>query len=79
MLGKNYVLTFQEHYGDVLDPVRRRIRSGKGRSGNCGADYLAYAIADTIVDGYYPVLESIGDHLEETGRRRCDESDPRSS
>jgi magnesium transporter len=64
VLGKNYLLTFQERYGDVLDPVRRRIRSGKGVIRKHGADYLAYAIADTIVDGYYPVLELIGDHLE---------------
>jgi magnesium transporter len=62
---KDYVLTFQERYGDVLDPVRRRIRSGKGPIRQHGADYLAYAITDTIVDGYYPVLESIGNHLEE--------------
>lgn len=65
VLAKNYVLTFQERYGDILDPVRRRIRSGKGRPiRQHGGDYLAYALADTIVDGYYPVLESIGDHLE---------------
>lgn len=64
VLAKNYVLTFQERHGDVLDPVRRRIRSSKGPLRQHGADYLAYAIADTIVDGYYPVLETIGDHLE---------------
>ena len=65
VFAKNYVLTFQEHYGDVLDPVRRRIRAGKGPIRQHGADYLAYAITDTIVDGYYPVLEAIGNHLEE--------------
>lgn len=65
VLAKNYVLTFQERYGDVLDPVRHRLRSGQGPIRQRGADYLAYAIADTIVDGYYPVLESIGDRLEE--------------
>lgn len=59
-----YVLTFQEEYGDVLDPVRHRIRSGKGPLRKLGADYLAYALADTIIDGYYPVLEAIGSHLE---------------
>ncbi|MEO0529349.1 MAG: magnesium/cobalt transporter CorA [Planctomycetota bacterium] len=64
VLGKGYVLTFQERYGDVLDPVRRRIRSGKGVIRRKNADYLAYAIADTIIDGYYPVLEVIGDGLE---------------
>ena len=66
VLGKNYVLTFQEQYGDVLDSVRRRIRTGKGRPiRNEGSDYVAYAIFDTIVDGYYPVLEEIGNYLEQ--------------
>lgn len=64
VLGKRYVITFQERPGDVLDPVRKRIRSGKGVIRQHGADYLAYAIADTIVDAYYPVLEVIGDRLE---------------
>ena len=40
VLAKNYVLTFQERHGDVLDPVRRRIRSGKGPLRQLGADYL---------------------------------------
>lgn len=64
VLGKNYVLTFQERHGDILDPVRKRIRSGKGVVRRKGADYLAYAIFDTIVDGYYPVLEEVGNWLE---------------
>lgn len=64
VLGKGYVLTFQERPGDVLDPVRKRIREGVGRLYKHGADYLAYAIIDTIVDAYYPVLEVIGEHLE---------------
>lgn len=64
VIGKGYVLTFQERYGDVLDPVRKRIRSGKGVIRKHGPDYLAYAIIDTIIDGYYPLLESIGDQLE---------------
>lgn len=66
LMGENYVLTFQERYGDVLDPVRERIRTGKGRPiRRGGSDYLTYVIVDTIVDGFYPVIEVIGDHLEE--------------
>ena len=65
LFGKNYVLTFQERFGDVLDPVRKRIRSKKTVMRKSGADYLAYAIIDTIIDGYYPVLEQYGEHLEE--------------
>lgn len=29
VLGRGYVLTFQERYGDVFDPVRRRIHDSK--------------------------------------------------
>ena len=66
VLGESYVLTFQERYGDILDPVRERIRKGKGHPIRClGSDYLAYALVDTIVDGYYPVVEVLGDHLEQ--------------
>lgn len=64
VLGSNYVLTFQERYGDVFDPVRKRIRDSTASVRKHGSDYLAYALIDTIVDGYYPVLESIGDELE---------------
>jgi magnesium transporter len=69
LFGKNYVLTFQERFGDVLDPVRKRIRSKKTVMRKSGADYLAYAIIDTIVDGYYPVLEFYGEYLEELEAR----------
>lgn len=65
VLGKNYVLTFQERYGDVFDPVRKRIHNPKGRMRQYGASYLAYALFDTIIDAYYPALESIGNHLEQ--------------
>lgn len=65
VIGENYVLTFQERPGDVLNPVRRRIRSGTGKMRNGGSSYLAYAIIDTIVDGYYPVIEALGEHLDQ--------------
>jgi magnesium transporter len=63
-LGKNFVLTFQEELGDCLDPVRQRLRTGKGRIRNAGPDYLAYAILDAVVDAYFPVLENYGEKLD---------------
>ncbi len=65
-LGKNYVLTFLEDPGDVLNPVRDRLRRGLGRKiRGAGPDYLAYALLDAIIDGYFPVLEFYGDQLNE--------------
>jgi magnesium transporter len=63
-LGRNFVLTFQETYGDCLDPVRERIRGGIGIVRNSGPDYLAYAILDAIVDQYFPVVEALGERIE---------------
>jgi magnesium transporter len=65
ILGKDYVLTFQERPGDCLDAIRLRAKEHRGRVRDAGADYLAYAILDAIVDEYFPVLEAIGDRLED--------------
>jgi magnesium transporter len=64
ILGKRYVLTFQERQGNVFDPLRARIHRGLGAIRRSGTDYLAYAILDTVIDAYYPALEQIGEYLE---------------
>ncbi|MFO7965680.1 MAG: magnesium/cobalt transporter CorA [Desulfobacterales bacterium] len=64
VLGKNFVITFQERKGDVFDPVRERIRTYKGRIRKMGADYLAYALMDIIVDNYFVVIDKIEDKIE---------------
>lgn len=65
-LGDNYLLTFQEREtGDCFDPVRDRIRKGYGRVRANGTDFLAYCLIDALVDAYFPIIESYGDHLED--------------
>jgi magnesium transporter len=65
IVGSNFVISFQEgREGDVFDPVRQRIRSGKGRLRKAGADYLAYALVDAIVDGYFAIMETLGERIE---------------
>jgi len=63
-VGPNYVLSFGERPGDVLDPVRNRIREGKGPIRGAGPGYLAYAILDCIIDAYYPIIERLSGKLE---------------
>ena len=65
ILGKNYVLSFQESEGDVFDSVRDRIRHAKGRVRNMEADYLLYTLIDAIVDHYFSVIEILGDKIED--------------
>ncbi len=64
VLGKNFVLSFQEQAGDVFGPIRDRIRKGKGKLRKMGPDYLAYALLDAVVDNYFIVLEKFGDDIE---------------
>jgi magnesium transporter len=64
VLGERFVLSFQERPGDVFEAVRERLRTGKGRVRAAGADYLAYSLIDAVVDGYFGVLEGLGDRLE---------------
>jgi magnesium transporter len=63
--GRGFVVTLQGgREGDSLDPVRQRLREGRGRLRRDGADYLAYALVDATIDQYFPVLEEFGDRLE---------------
>ena len=66
ILSSNFVLSFQEREGDVFNYVRDRIRNKKGRIRRAGADYLAYALIDAIVDNYFIILERLGEKIEET-------------
>ena len=66
ILGKNLLITVQEDPKcDVLEPVRTRIRTGKGWIRKTGADYLAYALLDAIIDHCFPILECLGEALED--------------
>jgi magnesium transporter len=64
ILGPSFVISFQEREGDVFDPIRERIRNGKGRIRKMGADYLAYALLDSIVDNYFVIMEKLGEKIE---------------
>ena len=64
LLGTGHIVTFQEKAGDCFEPVRDRLRRGRPRLRSSGADYLAYALLDSVVDHYFPVLEHYGEYLE---------------
>jgi magnesium transporter len=64
VFGKNFVISFQEREGDIFESIRERIRNGKGRVRKMGADYLAYALIDAVVDHYFIILENDGEKIE---------------
>jgi magnesium transporter len=64
VLGKTFLITFQERELDVFSSVRERIRKAKGKIRKSGCDYLTYTLVDGIVDHYFVILESIGESIE---------------
>ncbi len=64
VLGRNFLISFQERDTTVFDAIRERIKIGKGRLRKSGPDYLAYALLDAIVDNYFLILEKLGDEIE---------------
>ena len=65
VVGKGYVLSFQEKQArDVFEPIRAALRAKKKKLRKSGADYLAYALVDAVVDHYYVILERLSERLE---------------
>lgn len=65
LFGDGWLISFQEQEGDVFEFVRERLRANKGRIRGAGADYLAYALLDAIVDNYFVAVEEFSDRVED--------------
>jgi magnesium transporter len=76
ILGRGYVLSFQEVEGDVFGHIRARIRNGEGRIRRMGCDYLAYCLLDAIVDHYFVLLEDLEERIETVQDAVLDGADP---
>jgi magnesium transporter len=65
IVGENFLLSFQEGVkGDVFPLIRDRLRAGKGKIRKMGVDYLAYSLLDALVDGYFVILERLGERID---------------
>ncbi len=64
VIGKRFLISFQERHKDVFNSVRDRLKKTKGRIRKAGTDYLAYALMDMVVDHYFVVLEQMGEEIE---------------
>lgn len=64
VMGKDYLITFQESEGDVFDDLRERLSQARGRVRGAGSDYLMFAILDAVVDNYFTVIEFLSNKIE---------------
>ncbi len=76
ILGRNWLVTFQDHQLGLFDPVRERVRAGIGPIREQGPDYLFYALLDTVVDRYFPVAEDIASQLDDVEEAMNQNPDP---
>ncbi len=77
IIGPRTLISFQEQKGEIFEPIRERIRKGRGRIRKGGSDYLAYALVDAVVDHYFLILEKIGEKIELLENQLLDHPRPR--
>ncbi|MDI6798265.1 MAG: magnesium/cobalt transporter CorA [Desulfatibacillaceae bacterium] len=75
VIGKGFVLVFSQGANKRFEAVIERINSSTGRIRRSGADYLAYALIDLVVDHYFAVLEPLGEDLEALGEQLLENPD----
>ncbi len=77
VLGPDYVLSLREEESDNFNSVLERLRKSKGRIRQAGADYLAYALMDSIVDNYFGLFEEMGEKIEDLEEELITDPSPR--
>ncbi|HET9701644.1 MAG TPA: magnesium/cobalt transporter CorA [Burkholderiales bacterium] len=65
VLGRGYLLSFLEAESAGFASVMERLRSGRGQIRGAGADFLLYSLVDAVVDGYFWLLEHLGEKIEQ--------------
>ena len=65
IVGRNYVISFQETADDIFDPIRDRLEKSIGKIRERKSDYITYALIDAIIDYYYVIMEKIGTQSED--------------
>jgi magnesium transporter len=65
VMGKNYVLTFQEKPSGTFAEIRERLKTEQAHIRKMGVDYLVYAMLDKVADRYFTALEGLGEVIED--------------
>ena len=65
VLGKHWLLTFQEAGADAFGAIKERIRSAQGHIPQRKEDFLYYRLIDTVVDNYFLITDAIGEKIED--------------
>lgn len=64
-LGRDFVISIYHGDEDLFAGVRSRLHDSASRLRRAGADRLAHALLDAVVDHAFPVLEALGERIED--------------
>jgi len=64
VLGKNFLVSFQERKSDYFEHVRHRLREKIGILHERSVDYLLYLLLESILDNYFKTIENIENHSD---------------
>ena len=76
LLAGNYIVTFQERYFAFFGSVRDRLRDSTSMLRRGGPSMLSYALADVLVDQFYPIVEEISEQLDDIETRILEKPSP---
>lgn len=79
ILGKNYLISFQESDSTLFDDILMRIKTAKGTIRTKKSDYLLYKVLDTAVDQYFVIIDKIEDKLEDLEEETMSHPDTQTS
>ncbi len=77
VIGKKFVLSFRKDNDQLFEPIREKLRKYKGKIRKMGTDYLAYRLLGTVIDGYFTVLEALGEKIESLEDKVVSDPNPR--
>lgn len=66
ILGKNYLVSFQERNADYFNHIRERLRKDIGIVRERGSDYLLYLLLESILDNYFKTINDIENKISES-------------
>ncbi len=63
-VGKTYMVTFHDSLLHVIEETANRWRTNVASMGHHGTGFLLYSLLDSLVDGYFPVLDHMAEEAE---------------
>lgn len=64
-LGRDWLITVHDSSVHAIDEATKRVALDPAGTFGRGTDYLAYLVADTLVDDDFPLLDRFGDEVDE--------------